>query len=83
MESNLSRPPVPRSIENLPPPTPNAAPPAPAPPKRREIYRYTASRPLFACAWSCKTHPEKRWRLAVGSIVEDKGGHNRVSFFLV
>ncbi|KHN82847.1 DDB1- and CUL4-associated factor 7 [Toxocara canis] len=77
--TGIARPPVPSSIESVPPPTPTVAPPAPAPPKRREIYRFTSNRPLFAAAWSCKRHPDKRWRIAVGSVVEDKPQNNRVS----
>lgn len=74
---SIPRPPGPSSIESAPPPTPTVA--QSAPPKRREIYRFTSSRPLFAASWSCKTLPDKRWRIAVGSIIEDKPQNNRVS----
>uniref|UniRef100_A0A915C559 DDB1-and CUL4-associated factor 7 n=1 Tax=Parascaris univalens TaxID=6257 RepID=A0A915C559_PARUN len=78
--TGIPRPPGPSSIESAPPPTPTVAPPpAPVPPKRREIYRFTSNRPLFAAAWSCKRHPDKRWRIAVGSVVEEKPQNNRVS----
>ncbi|VDM19399.1 unnamed protein product [Wuchereria bancrofti] len=78
--TNISRPSGPSSIESAPPPTPTIAAPAPpAPPKRRQIYRFTSSRPLFAAGWSSKTDSEGRWRIAVGSVVEDKPHNNRVS----
>ncbi|VDN00980.1 unnamed protein product [Thelazia callipaeda] len=68
------------SIESAPPPTPTVAVPAPpVPPKRRQIYRFTSNRPLFAAGWSNKLDPERRWRIAVGSVVEDKPHNNRVS----
>lgn len=74
--TGIPRPPVPNSIESAPPPTPTVSQAPPA--KRREIYRYTSIRPLFASDWSSKTHPDKKWRVAVGSFVEDKPQDNRV-----
>lgn len=77
--TGISRPSGPSSIESAPPPTPTIAAPAPpAPPKRRQIYRFTSNRPLFAAGWSNKTDSEGRWRIAVGSVVEDKPHNNRV-----
>uniref|UniRef100_A0A0N4UYP4 WD_REPEATS_REGION domain-containing protein n=1 Tax=Enterobius vermicularis TaxID=51028 RepID=A0A0N4UYP4_ENTVE len=74
--TGIPRPPVPNSIESAPPPTPTVSQAPPV--KRREIYRYTSSRPLFASDWSSKTHPDKRWRVAVGTFVEDKPQDNKV-----
>lgn len=79
--TGIPRPPVPNSIESAPPPTPTVSQAPPV--KRREIYRYTSSRPLFASDWSSKTHPDKRWRVAVGTFVEDKPQDNKVSFYFV
>ena len=73
----IPRPPVPNSIESAPPPTPTVAQVAPV--KRREIYRYTSRHPLFASDWSSKTSHDKKWRVAVGSFIEDKPQNNRVS----
>ncbi|VDN17119.1 unnamed protein product [Gongylonema pulchrum] len=77
--TGISRPSGTSSIESAPPPTPTVAPSAPTTvPKRRQIYRFTSNRPLFAAGWSSKTNPEKRWRIAVGSVVEEKPHNNRV-----
>ncbi|KAL0274192.1 UNVERIFIED_CONTAM: hypothetical protein PYX00_006673 [Menopon gallinae] len=39
------------------------------PPKRKEIYKYEASWPLYSMNWSVR--PDKRFRLALGSFVEE------------
>jgi len=41
-------------------------------PKRKEIYRYNATEPLFASAWSNKIYPDKKFRMAVGTVLEDE-----------
>ncbi|PNF42507.1 DDB1- and CUL4-associated factor 7 [Cryptotermes secundus] len=40
-----------------------------APPKRKEIYKYEAPWPLYSMNWSVR--PDKRFRLALGSFVEE------------
>ncbi|KAK6029460.1 WD domain, G-beta repeat protein [Ostertagia ostertagi] len=42
--------------------------------RRSEIYRYSGPKPLFAAAWANKN--DRRFRLAVGSIVEREQGNN-------
>ena len=37
--------------------------------KRKEIYRYTAPWVVYGMNWSFK--PDKRFRLAIGSFIED------------
>lgn len=39
------------------------------PPKRKEIYKYEAPWPLYSINWSVR--PDKRFRLALGSFVEE------------
>lgn len=39
------------------------------PPKRKEIYKYSAPWTLYSMNWSVR--PDKRFRLAVGSFVEE------------
>lgn len=39
------------------------------PPKRKEIYKYEAPWPLYSMNWSVR--PDKRFRLALGSFVEE------------
>ena len=41
----------------------------PDPMKRKEIYRYTAPWVVYGMNWSFK--PDKRFRLAIGSFIED------------
>ncbi|MCP9262702.1 Ddb1-and cul4-associated factor 7 [Dirofilaria immitis] len=67
----ISRPSGPSSIESVPPPTPTiAASVPPAPPKRRQIYRFTSSRPLFAAGWSNKTDSEGGGALLLVSVIQ-------------
>ena len=40
-----------------------------APPKRKEIYKYEAPWTVFSMNWSVR--PDKRFRLALGSFVEE------------
>ncbi|RCN45234.1 hypothetical protein ANCCAN_08734 [Ancylostoma caninum] len=53
-------------------PQPNSAPQRDS--RRSEIYRYSGPKPLFAAAWANKN--DRRFRLAVGSIVEREQGNN-------
>ncbi|KAL6742882.1 hypothetical protein Aduo_015981 [Ancylostoma duodenale] len=53
-------------------PQPNSAPQRDN--RRSEIYRYSGPKPLFAAAWANKN--DRRFRLAVGSIVEREQGNN-------
>ena len=39
------------------------------PAKRKEIYRYTAPWSVYGMNWSVR--PDKRFRLAIGSFIED------------
>ena len=39
------------------------------PPKRKEIYKYKAPWTVFSMNWSVR--PDKRFRLALGSFVEE------------
>lgn len=45
------------------------APPAPPPGKRKEIYKYDAPWTVYSMNWSIR--PDKRFRLALGSFVEE------------
>lgn len=45
--------------------------------KRKEIYGYDAPYNLYASAWSCATDPQRRFRLAVSSFIEEYS--NKVS----
>uniref|UniRef100_A0A914HH00 WD_REPEATS_REGION domain-containing protein n=1 Tax=Globodera rostochiensis TaxID=31243 RepID=A0A914HH00_GLORO len=40
---------------------------------RKEIYRYTCDELLFAAAWSNKLYPDKRFRLVVGTLLDEEG----------
>ena len=40
-----------------------------ATPKKKEIYKYTAPWPVYAMNWSLR--PDKKFRLALGSFIED------------
>jgi len=51
------------------------APPAPPPGKRKEIYKYDAPWTVYSMNWSIR--PDKRFRLALGSFVEEY--NNKVS----
>lgn len=44
-------------------------------PKKKEIYKYTAPWPVYAMNWSLR--PDKKFRLALGSFIEDYS--NKVS----
>ena len=37
--------------------------------KKKEIYRYSAPWPLYGMSWSVR--PDRRFRIAVGSFIED------------
>lgn len=39
--------------------------------KRKEIYGYDAPYTLYASAWSCAADPQRRFRLAVSSFIEE------------
>mgnify|MGYP001167082192 CR=1 FL=1 len=43
--------------------------PGSVPPKRKEIYKYEAPWTVFSMNWSVR--PDKRFRLALGSFVEE------------
>jgi len=45
--------------------------------KRKEIYRYPAPFDLYAMGWSCKTEPQFKFRLAIGSFIEEY--NNKIS----
>lgn len=45
--------------------------------KKKEIYKYVAPWTVFAMNWSMRL--DKRWRLAIGSFIEDYT--NKVSSF--
>lgn len=47
--------------------------------KRKEIYKYVAPWPLYSMNWSVR--PDKRFRLALGSFVEEY--NNKVFCFFV
>lgn len=67
----------------VPPPLPGVAPggalTAPGPPvvmpKRKEIYKYEAPWTVYSMNWSVR--PDKRFRLALGSFIEEY--NNKVS----
>lgn len=44
-------------------------PPGSATPKKKEIYKYTAPWSVYAMNWSLR--PDKKFRLALGSFIED------------
>ena len=55
-----------------------AAPAGPgAPAKRKEIYKYEAPWTVFSMNWSVR--PDKRFRLALGSFVEEYNNKVQVS----
>jgi WD repeat-containing protein 68 len=39
--------------------------------KRKEIYRYDSPHVLYAASWSYHPDPAKKFRLAVGSFIEE------------
>ncbi|KAL3112990.1 hypothetical protein niasHT_013455 [Heterodera trifolii] len=39
---------------------------------RKEIYRYTCEESLYAAAWSNKLYPDKRFRLVVGTLLDEE-----------
>ena len=47
--------------------------------KRKEIYKYEAPFTLYAMSWS--NRPDKRYRLALGSFIEEYS--NKVRFFSI
>lgn len=49
---------------------------APPPGKRKEIYKYKAPWTVYSMNWSIR--PDKRFRLALGSFVEEY--NNKVAF---
>ncbi|KAK0410960.1 hypothetical protein QR680_005410 [Steinernema hermaphroditum] len=65
--------PIPASAASIPigikPPAQSPAPGTQAAAKRREIYRFESTKPLFAAAWSYKS--SKKFRLAVGTIEQE------------
>lgn len=48
--------------------------------KRKEIYRYTAPHDLYSCSWSSRPEPHLKFRLAVGSFIEEY--NNKVNFLV-
>ena len=52
--------------------------PGSVPPKRKEIYKYEAPWTVFSMNWSVR--PDKRFRLALGSFVEEY--NNKVQVIL-
>ncbi len=64
-----------------------ATPGTPSSAKRKEIYRYQAPWPIFSMNWSVT--PTKRFRLAIGSFIEEYNNKVRlpltfvIPFFLV
>ncbi len=55
---------------------PGAGSSAPPPGKRKEIYKYEAPWTVYSMNWSIR--PDKRFRLALGSFVEEY--NNKVNF---
>ena len=51
--------------------------PGTVPPKRKEIYKYEAPWTVFSMNWSVR--PDKRFRLALGSFVEEYNNKVQVS----
>ena len=49
------------------------------PPKRKEIYKYEAPWTVFSMNWSVR--PDKRFRLALGSFVEEYNNKVQVRAF--
>lgn len=47
--------------------------------KRKEIYKYVAPWPLYSMNWSVR--PDKRFRLALGSFVEEY--NNKVPNYII
>lgn len=39
--------------------------------KRKEIYRYVAPHDLYSCSWSMRPESHLKFRLAVGSFIEE------------
>ena len=52
--------------------------PGTVPPKRKEIYKYEAPWTVFSMNWSVR--PDKRFRLALGSFVEEYNNKVQVNF---
>lgn len=48
--------------------------------KRKEIYKYIAPYPLYSMNWSVR--PDKRFRLALGSFVEEYNNKGRNNYKL-
>lgn len=59
------------SVSNPSLPAPAAAASAGAEPKRREIYTYAAPWPVYSLASSNHAAPDRAFRFAVGSFVEE------------
>jgi len=53
--------------------------PSQAPAKRKEIYKYEAPWTVYSMNWSIR--PDKRFRLALGSFVEEY--NNKVTFIVI
>ena len=51
------------------------------PPKRKEIYKYKAPWTVFSMNWSVR--PDKRFRLALGSFVEEYNNKVQVFFTIL
>ena len=54
--------------------------PGTVPPKRKEIYKYEAPWTVFSMNWSVR--PDKRFRLALGSFVEEYNNKVQVNSLL-
>ena len=50
-----------------------------APPKRKEIYKYNAPWTVYGMNWSVR--PDKKFRLALGSFIEEYS--NKVCFYFI
>ena len=58
-----------------------AGPGGTVPPKRKEIYKYEAPWTVFSMNWSVR--PDKRFRLALGSFVEEYNNKLQVTMLTI
>lgn len=52
-----------------------------APPKRKEIYKYEAPWTVYSMNWSVRS--DKRFRLALGSFIEEYNNKVCMKYFLI
>ena len=51
------------------------------PPKRKEIYKYNAPWTVYGMNWSVR--PDKKFRLALGSFIEEYSNKVRLYFVII